>query len=90
MTLQFKAAWLSALLLLGTPALADTNPLPPFKAVYTTEFDLGISLSGEAVRELRQDTGGPLAFQLRGLRHDGGHPRSIVLQLPQRRDDSPA
>jgi hypothetical protein len=58
MTLQFKATWLSALLLLGTPALADTDPLPPFKAVYTTEFDLGISLSGEAVRELRQDTGG--------------------------------
>lgn len=55
---KLKAALLTALLLTGVPALADTAaPLSPFRAIYTTEMDLGISLSGEAVRELRRDPG---------------------------------
>lgn len=62
MTLRFKTALLSALLLTGTPAFAAADPLPPFKAVYTTEFDLGVSLSGEAVRELRREDNGRWHF----------------------------
>lgn len=56
MTPKLKAALLTALLLTAPPVLADTAaPLSPFRAIYTTEMDLGIALSGEAVRELRRD-----------------------------------
>lgn len=56
--LKLKVALLSGLLLATNPAQAETDPLPPFKATYSTEFDLGVSLSGEAVRELHREADG--------------------------------
>lgn len=50
-------------LLAHTPAQADTlTPLTPFKAVYTTAFDLGVSFSGEAVRQLQSQNDGSWTF----------------------------
>ena len=56
------AILLTGCLLGSLPAHADTAQLPAFKATYTTAFDLGISLSGEAVRELRQTENGQWRF----------------------------
>ncbi|MBA4502542.1 DUF3108 domain-containing protein [Marinobacterium marinum] len=53
---------LTGCLLASLPAHADTSHLPAFKATYTTAFDMGISLSGEAVRELKQTEGGQWRF----------------------------
>ncbi|WP_432473110.1 DUF3108 domain-containing protein [Amphritea sp. HPY] len=48
------AVILSALLmLLALPGHAAT-PLKPYRAVYASQWDLGISFSGDAVRELKQ------------------------------------
>jgi hypothetical protein len=59
---RLKPVLLSLLLLAGAAAQAQTDPLPPFKAVYTSEFDLGISLSGEVVRQLRREADGRWLF----------------------------
>ncbi len=54
--------------LLAQPVQADTGttqngtPINSFKAVYTTAFDLGVSLSGEAVRELKPLENGDWSF----------------------------
>ncbi|MGB2130211.1 MAG: DUF3108 domain-containing protein [Marinobacterium sp.] len=54
---------LASCLLAFTPAQADTTaPLTPFKAVYTTAFDLGVSLSGEAIRQLKSQDNGRWTF----------------------------
>lgn len=55
-------ALLTGCLLGSLPAYADANTLPAFKATYTTAFDLGISLKGEAVRELHQTEDGHWHF----------------------------
>lgn len=46
-------AILAGCMLALSPAHAEEIPITGFKAVYTTAFDMGISLSGEAVRELK-------------------------------------
>ncbi len=54
--------------LLAQPVQADTGtkqtetPLNSFKAVYTTAFDLGVSLNGEAIRELKPLENGDWSF----------------------------
>jgi len=63
MTQSIKAALLFSLFLIGSsPVLAETAHLPPFRAIYTSEMDLGISISGEAVRELQQKEDGHWQF----------------------------
>ncbi len=56
------ATLLTGCLLGSLPAHADTAQLPAFKATYTTAFDLGISLSGEAVRQLQRTEDGRWRF----------------------------
>ncbi|GAA0682247.1 DUF3108 domain-containing protein [Marinobacterium maritimum] len=56
------ATLLTGCLLGSLPAQADTAQLPAFKATYTTAFDMGISLSGEAVRQLQQTANGQWRF----------------------------
>lgn len=49
--------------LLGSlPARADSGLLPAFRATYTTAFDLGVPISGEAVRQLRRTEDGHWLF----------------------------
>lgn len=58
------AGWLLAI----SPAQADTGnaqpgiPLNSFKAVYTTAFDMGVSLNGEAIRVLKSLDNGSWSF----------------------------
>lgn len=56
------ATLLTGCLLSSLPAQADTAQLPAFKATYTTAFDMGISLSGEAVRQLQRTENGQWRF----------------------------
>ncbi len=56
------ATLLTGCLLGSLPAYADASQLPAFKATYTTAFDMGISLSGEAVRQLQQTENGQWRF----------------------------
>ncbi|GAA0786747.1 DUF3108 domain-containing protein [Marinobacterium sediminicola] len=62
MRLTLATALTGCLILGSLPSHADTAQLPAFKATYTTAFDMGISLSGEAVRQLRQTEGGEWRF----------------------------
>ncbi|MBV0933687.1 DUF3108 domain-containing protein [Marinobacterium weihaiense] len=56
------ATLLTGCLIGSLPAYADTAPLPAFKATYTTAFDMGISLNGEAVRQLSPTENGQWRF----------------------------
>ncbi|PSL16861.1 uncharacterized protein DUF3108 [Marinobacterium halophilum] len=56
------ATVITGCLLSSLPAHADTAQLNAFKAVYTTAFDMGISLNGEAVRQLQQSPDGNWRF----------------------------
>lgn len=49
-----SALFLLFLLLFSTPLWADAYTLTPFRAAYIAELDAGLSVRGEAVRELAQ------------------------------------